>query len=161
MWHLDDLKMSHKNPHVVTKMINHLKKLISQHMTVQRGKNLKYLGINFDLKTRSEVAITMPHHIIKVINEFSGKLRNLIQASPNIHKLFEVRKEAKDLDPENAEIFHSLVAQLLCIRKRSRPDLAPSVPFLTTRVCKPSENDWRKLRMVIEYLKQTKDLQYL
>ena len=51
-----------------------------------------------------------------------------------------------------------MVAQLLYISKRSRPDLAPSVPFLTTRVCKPSEDDWKKLRMVIEYLKQTKDL---
>jgi len=50
------------------------------------------------------------------------------------------------------------VAQLLYISKRSRPDLAPSVPFLTTRVCKPSEDDWKKLRMVIEYLKQTMDL---
>ena len=165
VWHVDDLKMSHKDPHVVTKMINHLKKLYERlpngeikHMTVQRGKNLKYLGMNFDLKTRGEVAITMPHHINKVINEFPGKLRNLTQASPNSPKLFEVRKEAKDLDPENAKIFHRLVAQLLYISKRSRPDLAPSVPFLTTRVCKPSEDDWKKLRMVIEYLKQTKDL---
>ena len=23
VWHVDDLKMSHKDPHVVTKMINH------------------------------------------------------------------------------------------------------------------------------------------
>ena len=165
VWHVDDLKMSHKNPHVVTKMINHLKKLYERlsngeikHMTVQRGKSLNYLGMNFDLKTRGEVAITMTHHINKVINEFPGKLRNLTHASPNSPKLFEVRKEAKDLDPENAKIFHRLVAQLLYISKRSRLDLALSVPFLTTRVCKPSEDDWKKLRMVIEYLKQTIDL---
>ena len=88
-----------------------------------------------------------------MINEFPGKLRNLTQASPHCPKLFELRKESKDLDPDNAKIFHRLVAQLLYISKRSRPDLAPSVPFLTTRVCKPSEDDWKKLRMVIEYLK--------
>ena len=61
-------------------------------MTVQRGKSLNYLGMNFDLKTKGEVAITMPHHINKVINEFSGKLRTLTHLSPNSSKLFEVRK---------------------------------------------------------------------
>ena len=146
-------------------MIYHLKKLHEKlpnsdikHMSVQRGKSLNYLGMNFNLKTKGQVAITMPHHINKVVNEFPGKLRNLCQSSPNSPKLFEVRKEAKDLDPENAKIFHRLVAQLLYISKRSRPDLAPAVPFLTTRVCKPNEDDWEKLRMVIEYLKQTLDL---
>ena len=51
-----------------------------------------------------------------------------------------------------------MVAQLLHISKRSRPDLAPSVHFLTTRVWKPSADDWKKLRMVIEYLDQTTNL---
>ena len=94
-------------------MINHLKKLYEilpndevKHMTVQRGKSLNYMGMKLDLKTTGEVAITMPHHIHKVITEFLGKLRNLTQASPNSPKLFEVRKEA----PENAIIFHRLVA---------------------------------------------------
>ena len=39
--------------------------------------------------------------------------------------------------------------------KRTRPDLSPAVPFLTTRVTGPNEDDWRKLRQVIEYLKQS------
>lgn len=55
-------------------------------------------------------------------------------------------------------MFHRLVAQLLYISKESRADLAPAVPFLTTRVCKPNEDDWKRLRMVIEYLKQTINL---
>ena len=38
--------------------------------------------------------------------------------------------------------------------KRTRPDIAPVVPFLTTRVSKPTEDDWKKLRNVIEYLSQ-------
>ena len=82
----------------------------------------------------------------------------MTQASPNSPKLFKLKKEAKDLDPENAKIFHRLAAQLLYISKRSRPDIAPSVPLLTTRVSKPTEDDRKKLRMVIEYLKQTIDL---
>ena len=55
-------------------------------------------------------------------------------------------------------MFHRLVAQLLYISKRSRPYFPPIVPFLTYRVCKTGEDDWKKLRMVIEYLKQTVDM---
>ena len=56
-------------------------------------------------------------------------------------------------------LLHFIGWWLCCnISKRSRPDLAPAVPFLTTRVTKPTEDDWKKLRNVIEYLSQTKDL---
>ena len=58
--------------------------------------------MKFDLTTKGEVTVSMPHHIEKVIQEFPGKLRNLTQSSPNSPKLFEIRKEAKDLDPEYA-----------------------------------------------------------
>ena len=110
-------------------------------MTVQRGKHLSYLGMNFDLNVEGEVAISTMHHVNKVITEFPAKLSNLIQESPNSPKLFEIRKEVKDLDTENAEIFHRLAAQLFYTSKRSRPDLAPAVPFLTTTISKPTADD--------------------
>ena len=47
-----------------------------KHMSVQRGKGLNYLGMNVDLSTKGQVAITMPHHINKVIKESPGKMRN-------------------------------------------------------------------------------------
>ena len=34
-------------------------------MTVKRGKHLDYLGMNFDLSVKGEVAITMPHRVKK------------------------------------------------------------------------------------------------
>ena len=124
-------------------------------MSVQRGKLLNYLGMNFDLRDKGKVAITMPHHVEKAIKEFPGKLRNKSLSSPNTDKLFEIRKEAIDLGPNHAATFHRVVALLLYVSKRARPDLAPAVPFLTTRVTKPTEDDWKKLRNVIEYLSQT------
>ena len=33
-----------------------------------------------------------------------------------------------------------------------------AVAFLTTRVKAPNEDDWRKLRHLVEYLKSTRDL---
>ena len=47
-------------------------------MSAQRDKNLNDLGINFDLSTKGQVAITMGYHI-KVIKEFHGELRKLTQ----------------------------------------------------------------------------------
>ena len=81
-------------------------------------------------------------------------MRNKSLSSPNTLKLFEVRKDAIPLDEERSKLFQRLVAQLLYIMKRTRPDIAPAVPFLTTRVTKPTKDDWNKLRNVIEYLSQ-------
>ena len=78
--------------------------------------------------------------------------------SPNTDKLFEIRKYSNDLDPENAKIFHRLVAELLYTSKRKRSDLAPVVHFMITKADQSTEDDWRKLRNVIEYLRDTKNL---
>ena len=77
---------------------------------IQRSNHLNYLGKIFDLSVKGEVAITMPLHVNKVIEEFPGKLTNGAVSSPNTDKFFEIRKDAKDLDPENAKVFHRLVA---------------------------------------------------
>ena len=41
--------------------------------------------------------------------------------------------------------------------KRSRPDLETTIGFLCTRVAKSDEDDWKKLRRVIAYVKCTID----
>ena len=41
--------------------------------------------------------------------------------------------------------------------KRSRPDLETAIGFLCTRVTKSDEDDWKKLRRVIAYVKYTID----
>ena len=110
--------------------------------------------MNFSFQEKGKVKITMYEHIKKVLKEFPDPLRNKSLSSPNTPKLFEVRKDAIPLDEERSKLFHRLVAQLLYIMKRTRPDIAPAVPFLTTRVTKPTKDDWNKLRNVIEYLSQ-------
>ena len=85
-----------------------------------------------------------------------NKLKKL--SSQNTDSLFTVREGQPLLYKTKGEKFHRLLAQLLYIVKRARPDLAPAVPFLTTRVVNPTLDDWRKLRNTVEYLHQTKDL---
>jgi len=71
--------------------------------------------------------------------------------------LFKVRRESMPLDKSKADIFHSTVAKLLYICKRCRLDIQNTVGFLTTRVSKPDEDDWKKLKRVLQYLRGTID----
>ena len=119
---------------------------------------LNYLGMDFDFSVKGEVSISMRHYVDKIIKGFPGEVRKKKITTPASAKLFEVRSESPTLCPEMKQEFHSIVAQLLYIVKRARPDLAPAVPFLTTRVSRPTDDDWKKLRHVIEYLIGTVDL---
>ena len=41
--------------------------------------------------------------------------------------------------------------------KRGRPDIAPGISFLTKRVNKSCQEDWRKLKKIMNFLKCTKE----
>jgi len=53
--------------------------------------------------------------------------------------------------------FHAVVAKLLFIAKRARPDILLAVSFLTTRVKNPDRDDWNKMLRVLGYLAETID----
>eukprot|EP00957_Ditylum_brightwellii_P194305 14798449-Ditylum_brightwellii.AAC.1 len=71
--------------------------------------------------------------------------------------LYDVNKECEKLDEKRAEVFHSITSKTLFITKRVRPDLEPTVAFLCTRVPKSDEGDWKKLKMMLEFVKHTFD----
>jgi len=49
------------------------------------------------------------------------------------------------LPKEMAADFHTVIAKMLYVTKRARPDTCLSVAFLTTRVRAPDRDDWEKL----------------
>jgi hypothetical protein len=63
-------------------------------------------------------------------------------------------KDVKLLEEERALAFHHTVVQLT----RVRHNIQSAVAFLTTRVEAPDEDDWRKLKRVLNYLNGTKYL---
>ncbi len=78
--------------------------------------------------------------------------------TPASEHLFQVREDAiQMLHMEKVKIFHSTVAKLLFVAKRGRPDILLAISFLTTRVKKPDEDDWKKLCRVLSYLSSTLD----
>ena len=66
--------------------------------------------------------------------------------------------QEKDYLNENQQkLFHTMVARLLYLSKRVRPDILTAVGYLCTRVKQPSKNDQEKLFRVIGYLEGTKE----
>jgi len=78
-------------------------------------------------------------------------------SSPATKRLYEVSDESPQLSKEKSELFHSIVAKLLYMSKRSRPDIEPVIAFLCTRVSRSDEEDWKKLIRLLSFLKRTKN----
>ena len=59
---------------------------------------------------------------------------------------------------EQQEMFPLCIAKALYFSKRARPDILPSISFLTKQVKKPDKENWEKLAHMIKYLKSTEKL---
>eukprot|EP00980_Cylindrotheca_fusiformis_P025669 scaffold14401_cov140-Cylindrotheca_fusiformis.AAC.2 len=52
----------------------------------------------------------------------------------------------------------SIMAKLLFVSRRARPDIQVAISFLTSRVTKADRDDWKKLKRVLQYLNWTIDM---
>jgi hypothetical protein len=123
-------------------------------MKVSRGKIHEYLGMTLDYTTTGIVRVTMFKYVDEIIETFlkfdSVKLK--LTAAPE--DLFKIDEDDTLLGKQQKEGFHTVVAKTLYATKRARPDTCTSVSFLTTRVDKGTDMDWKKLKHLIGYLKQ-------
>ena len=85
IFHIDDMKISHPDPEVVTNILNWLKELYQTlpngevaKIKDQRGKKLEYLGMDFDFITKKEVKITIVYYIKKLIKDFHSSSKRAI-----------------------------------------------------------------------------------
>jgi hypothetical protein len=69
--------------------------------------------------------------------------------------MFELHEESPLLIQSEKENFHSVVAKLLYIAKRGRPDILTAVNFLTSRVLRSNQEDAKKLKRICDYLNTT------
>ena len=89
---------------------------------------------------------------IDMFNNFEGNKIEEIVSSPAQKHLRECNDKCHKLNGRKSELFHSIVAKLLWIMKRARPDLEVAVSYLCTRVPKSDEYDWEKLRRVLAFV---------
>jgi hypothetical protein len=153
-WHVDDIKMSHKDSNEVTKVIEWLKGIYGDNMHVSRGLVHEYLGMTLDYTVKGEVKITMVDYLKGVIRDFPEVIDGTAPAAASEH-LFNVRPDEERvlLEEERARAFHHAVAQLLFTSSSARKDIQLAVSFLTTRVKQPDEDDWNKLKRLLKYIR--------
>ena len=159
LWHVDDLKISCVNEFEITKLLLYLKSIYGNNISINRGKVHDYLGMTMDFSEDGVFRVTMLPFIDTIFADFPEPITRSAP-SPYTDYLFKVRDEedAQLLSPARAVSFHRSVAQLLFLCYRARKDIQPAVSFLTSRVRKPDEDDWGKLKRVLKYLKGTRSL---
>eukprot|EP00804_Cyclotella_cryptica_P021176 CCRYP_001489-RA/>CCRYP_001489-RA protein AED:0.41 eAED:0.35 QI:0/-1/0/1/-1/1/1/0/615 len=162
-WHVDDLKVSHKDAFELTKFILYLARIYGDKITVNRGKYHDYLGMDLDYSVPGKLRVSMIKYVDKILKDFPQAITKT-SSTPAADHLFQIRdaeevaKQEKFLSEEQARHFHHTVAQLLFLLTQARRDIQTAVAFLMTRVKKPDEDDWGKLKRVLQYLLGTKHM---
>jgi len=145
--YVDDAMITCKDEKIIDDVIEKLTERYEK-ITSKDGLVHNYIGMTFDFSKEDEVSITMDGYIKEILNSY--KVTGTA-ATPALSYLFEVR-DSSLLDKERADAFHSRTAKLLYLAKRVRPEILPTVNFLSTRVKSPTEDDWNKLDRCLKYL---------
>jgi hypothetical protein len=158
LFHVDDLKSSHKSKAVNDRFEIWLNSKYGKHgkVTATRGKVHDYLGMELDYRKRGELIINMTKYVDNMINEFPLKRgKKDVAKTPAADSLFNLGTGAK-LDTKRSEIFHTFVAKGLFLCKRARPNIQQAISVLCTRVKDLNQADWEKLMRVMKYLNVTR-----
>ena len=154
VWHVDDMKVSHKNREEVTKFVDYMKGIYGNNMPVVREKKHTYAGMGLDHSSQGEAIASMDSYITEAIDEFPEEMLKTIKTPAGNH-LLKVDNVCVKLCETDQIVFHLLVAKLILLSKRARLYIQLSMEFITTRVLNPDEDDWKKLQRVLSYLNAT------
>ena len=156
VWYVDDLKDSHVEKQVVLNALKEIEDKFNGKLVVTTGKKHTYLGMDITFTENKTVEILMREYLVEAIDAFDEDITRTA-STPAKKNLFSIDWTSKRLDTKRDELFKHIVAKLLYVAKRSRLDIQLAVGFLCTRVSCGTEEDWEKLRRILQYLKGTLD----
>jgi Reverse transcriptase (RNA-dependent DNA polymerase) len=159
IWHVDDLMLTHVSQEVLDHIVSELSGKFGREdpLSVHTGDIHEYLGMSIDFSKKGKVIFRMTDYIQNMLDELPNDFDGTA-ATPATSHLFKTRECAAKLSMELSELFHSNVAKLLYLALRARPDILVAVAFLTTRVSSPDIDDLGKLKRVMRYLRDTRNL---
>ncbi len=158
-WYVDDTKISHVDPAVVTSIIDQLEARFDK-MTVTRGLEHSFLGKKIRYTGSGTAIITMKQYLEEALSECGMDIVREV-STPAQRDLFDVNEKSPLLDKAEGIVFHSICAKLLYVSLRARVDILLPIAFLCTRVAKSTKQDQSELRRVLEYLNGTIDDKYV
>ena len=135
-FHVDDLKVSHKDEAVLQDFFTDLRDEFGQEDKLTESKGLlhKFLGTTTDYSIPRKVVFTIFDYLEDTIVEAEKNLKNSRLYYPGIDSLMNVGYNSPSLPTKSAKLFHHHVARLLFASKRARPDIQVCVAFLCIRV---------------------------
>mmetsp|Transcript_6126 Transcript_6126/g.8912 ORF Transcript_6126/g.8912 Transcript_6126/m.8912 type:complete len:317 (-) Transcript_6126:68-1018(-) len=152
-WYVDDTKLSHVGPEVVTNILDTVKEHFGERV-INRGNKHDLLGMKIEIdRDKKNVIIDMRDQKQEVFDTFGEELDPTVSSPANKNLFTTYDGFSPELDEERSEIFNSVTAKLLFIMKRGRPDIETKVSFLMTRVSKSNEKDWEKLKRCLGFMK--------
>ena len=151
--HVDDLFITSTSVDMIDHLTEGLRTRYGE-ITKTQGTILNYLGMTFDLSQPGEARVSMKGYVEDTLEscQATGGAR-----TPATDGLFEVRIDAAMATEEERVEFHRLVAKLLYLAKKARPDLLLAVSYLATRVHRCTKDDLIKLTRLLRYLIHTRD----
>ena len=69
VWHVNDMKVSHKNKEEVKKVVEYMKVIYGDNMPVVIGKKNTHTGMDLDYSSPGEATVSMDSYITEAIDE--------------------------------------------------------------------------------------------
>ena len=107
-FHVDDLKVSHKEQSVLEDFLGNLRSEFGQEDELTENTKLvhEYLGITIDYLILGKVAFSMFNYLEVMIVEVANDLKNSRSYYPGNNQLMRVDYDSPSLSPKDAELFH-------------------------------------------------------
>jgi Reverse transcriptase (RNA-dependent DNA polymerase). len=152
--YVDDILVLAENTDDIKWLIVELEKEYGE-IAVELSNKFTYLGMGMEVKPDKTIELSMQKYIDNVLESCPEYAEIKPSTTPANAKLFS-QPTGKLLNKGEKDQFHTTVAQLLYLCKRTRPDIQLPTLFLCTRVNKPYESDREKLKRLLGYLRMTR-----
>jgi hypothetical protein len=151
MLYVDDLLVTCEDASTIAEVVKQLEAAFEGDVKSCYDRDLSYLGMHLKIEHGS-ITVSMVAYLRGVLDELgvTGSV-----TTPATANLFKVNKAAQALTHREAKQFHTTVAKLLYLAKRTRVDILLAIAFLSTRVQSPNSEDAGKLERVLKYLNGT------
>ena len=95
LWHVDDIRTSHRDPKVVTTIIDIISHVYGRDspLTVACGKFHEYLGMTIDLSEKGKINFTMYDYISDMLEELPENLKIGEAVTPDGDHLFTTNED--------------------------------------------------------------------
>lgn len=152
--YVDDILIMSKVKNEIAWLIGELEREYEE-VSVEAGNKFTYLGMGLTVQSDHSIELSMEKYIEDVHKVFFGKDAKIkTYTTPCNQSLFE-KPKGKLLNESRKKRFHTVVAMLLYLCKRTRIDIQLPTLFLCTRVRDPYTSDEIKLIRLLGYLKLT------